>query len=47
MGRANHPFGDPVTQEQLRSLRWKERLIHLSMAAVTAGFFAIGLAQIG
>jgi hypothetical protein len=35
-----------MTESQLRALRWKERFIHVSMAAVILAFFLVGLVQV-
>jgi hypothetical protein len=35
-----------MTKEQLRTLRWKERMLHVAMAASVLGFFFTGLSQL-
>lgn len=36
-----------MSNEQLRTLRWKERALHLLSVGAVAGFFLLGLFQLG
>jgi hypothetical protein len=35
-----------MTQEELRDLRWKERLVHVTMTASVLAFFLVGLVHL-